>query len=71
VVEVKGLRNPCHQLDDFQVGLTRALLGKDAEGNLIRKAGVMCIVLSGGEIAPGDAVRVELPAQPHRKLDKV
>jgi MOSC domain-containing protein YiiM len=71
VVEVKGLRNPCHQLDDFQAGLTQALLGRDAEGNLVRKAGVMCVVLAGGDIAPGDPVRVELPAHPHRKLDKV
>jgi len=71
VVEVKGLRNPCIQLDDFQVGLTHALLGRDAEGNLVRKAGVMGVVLAGGEIAPGDTVRVELPAEPHRKLDKV
>jgi MOSC domain-containing protein YiiM len=71
VVQVKGLRNPCHQLDDFQKGLTKALLGRDAEGNLVRKAGVMCVVLAGGEIAPGDPVRVELPAGPHRKLDKV
>lgn len=71
VVEIKGLRNPCYQLDDFQVGLTKALLGRDDEGNLVRKAGVMGVVLSGGEIAPGDAVRVELPVEPHRKLDKV
>ena len=61
IVEVKGLRNPCFQLDNFRAGLMAATLDKDADGNLIRKAGIMGIVLAGGEIRPGDAIRVELP----------
>ena len=68
VVEVTGSRNPCIQLDTFQKGLMAATLDKDADGNLIRKTGVMSIVLSDGDVRPGDAVRVELPAMPHRPL---
>jgi MOSC domain-containing protein YiiM len=68
VVEVTGLRNPCSQIDGFQKGLMAATLDKDADGNLIRKAGVMSIVLSDGDVRPGDAVRAELPTTPHRPL---
>src|SRR5258708_25625584 len=71
VVEVTGLRNPCAQLDGIQPGLMAATLGRDAEGNLIRKAGVMSIVLAGGEVRPGDAIRVELPLGPRRRLEPV
>jgi len=71
LVEVTGLRNPCHQLDDFQPGLMAATLGRDAEGGLIRKAGVMAVVLRGGAVAPGDRIVVELPAAPHEPLQPV
>lgn len=71
IVEVKGLRNPCAQLDGLQPGLMAATLDKDADGNLIRKAGVMAIVIASGEVKPGDAIRVELPAGPHVKLAPV
>ncbi len=71
VVEVTGLRNPCAQLDRLQPGLMAAVLGRDEQGNLIRKAGVMGIVLAGGEVRPGDPIRVELPPHPHRPLDPV
>ena len=71
VVEVTGLRNPCHQLDCFQPGLMAAVLGRDAQGELIRKAGVMGVVLAGGEIRPGDPIRVELPPGQHRSLKPV
>jgi MOSC domain-containing protein YiiM len=68
IVEATGLRNPCVQLDGIQPGLMAATLGRDARGNLIRKAGIMAIVLVGGEIRPGDAIRVELPPEPHQPL---
>jgi MOSC domain-containing protein YiiM len=68
VVEITGLRNPCIQLDTFQNGLMAATLDKDADGNLIRKAGIMSIVISQGDVRPGDAIRVELPEMPHRPL---
>ncbi|MBI2767412.1 MAG: MOSC domain-containing protein [Chloroflexi bacterium] len=71
VVEVTGLRNPCAQLDAFQPGLMAAVLDRDERGNLVRKAGVMAIVATGGEVRPGDAVRIELPPGPRRALEPV
>jgi MOSC domain-containing protein YiiM len=71
VLRVTGLRNPCHQLDGYQEGLMRAVLDRDAQGNLVRKAGVMSVVLAGGEVRPGDAITVELPAPRHRRLERV
>ena len=71
VVEITGLRNPCAQLDKLQKGLMAATLDKDADGNLIRKAGIMGIVLSDGEVRPGDAIEVELPPEPHKPLQPV
>jgi MOSC domain-containing protein YiiM len=71
LVEVTGLRNPCYQLDRFRPGLMAAVLGRDADGRLIRKSGVMAIVLESGEVRPGDAIAVELPSMPHRPLEPV
>ncbi|MEO9134584.1 MAG: MOSC domain-containing protein [Jatrophihabitantaceae bacterium] len=71
VVEVTGLRNPCLQLDAHERGLTAAVLDRDAAGELIRKAGVMAIVLSGGEVRAGDRIEVELPDEPHSALQPV
>jgi MOSC domain-containing protein YiiM len=61
VVEVTGLRNPCVQLNRFQDGLMEAVLRREPDGTLVRLAGVMGVVLAGGEVRPGDAVAVELP----------
>ena len=71
VVEITGLRNPCHQLDDFQPGLMAAVLGRDAKGNLARKAGVMGIVIAGGDVRPGDRIAISLPEEPYRPLERV
>ncbi len=71
VVEVTGLRNPCQQINGFQSGLLRQVLGLDENGCVVRKGGVMGVVLAGGEVRPGDAVRVELPPLPHEPLDVV
>jgi MOSC domain-containing protein YiiM len=68
VVELTGLRNPCVQLNRFRPGLMAAVLDRDADGNLIRKSGVMGIVLADGTVRPGDAIRVVLPDTPHRVL---
>jgi MOSC domain-containing protein YiiM len=67
-IEVTGLRNPCSQLDRFQPGLMAAVLGRDDQGRLIRKAGVMGIVLVGGVVRPGDPIRAELPPEPRQPL---
>ena len=71
VVEITGLRNPCAQLDKIQPGLMKATLGQDAQGNLIRKAGIMGVVVAGGLVRQGDAITVELPPAPHHPLDPV
>jgi MOSC domain-containing protein YiiM len=68
VVEITGLRHPCRQLDAFQPGLMAAVLGRDAEGGLVRKSGVMGIVITGGDVTAGDAITVELPAGEQRPL---
>jgi len=68
VIEITGLRNPCRQIDAFAKGLTAAVLGRDELGQLVRKAGVMAIVLKSGEVTIGDAIAVELPAGVHRPL---
>jgi MOSC domain-containing protein YiiM len=71
VVGVTGLRNPCRQLDDFQQGLMEAVLDRGPSGELIRKVGIMGVVLAGGPIRPGDPIGVALPAGPHRRLERV
>ncbi|MGE3956021.1 MAG: MOSC domain-containing protein [Vicinamibacterales bacterium] len=71
VVEVTGLRNPCVQIENFHEGLLTAVLDRDPAGHVHRKAGVMAIVLSGGVVAPGDPIVVELPAGPHVPLEVV
>ena len=71
VVEVTGLRNPCSQLDGLAPGLMKATLDRDEDGELVRKAGVMGVVLAGGEVRPGDPIEVELPAEPHVRLEPV
>jgi MOSC domain-containing protein YiiM len=71
VVEITGLRNPCKQLETIQRGLMAAVLDRDMNGALIRKAGVMAIVLVGGIVRPGDAISVELPPPPHIRLQPI
>ncbi len=71
VVEVTGLRNPCIQLEGIHSGLMEAVLDHDADGNLIRKAGVMAVVVNGGDVRPGDDIDVDLPAPPHLPLAPV
>jgi MOSC domain-containing protein YiiM len=71
VVEVTGLRNPCGQLDGFRPGLRAAVLARDGEGRIVRKAGVMAVVLAGGDVRGGDAIAVELPAGPPEALQVV
>jgi MOSC domain-containing protein YiiM len=71
VVELTGLRNPCVQLERIEPGLMAATLERDEDGRLVRKAGVMGIVLAGGEVRPGDPIHLEPPPEPHRSLEPV
>jgi MOSC domain-containing protein YiiM len=70
-VRITGLRNPCIQLDRFRPGLMAATLDRDADGRLVRKAGVMSIVLAGGDVRPGDAIEALMPPQPWQRLEPV
>ena len=71
VVEVTGLRNPCAQLDGIQPGLMAATLARDAHREVVRKAGVMAVVLVSGDVRPGDPIAIELPPLPHSPLTPV
>jgi MOSC domain-containing protein YiiM len=71
VVAVTGLRNPCLQINGFSDGLLKKVAYADADGQFVRKAGVMGVVLRGGPVRPGDPVAVELPPSPHEALDRV
>ena len=71
VVELTALRNPCFQIDNFQKGMLKAVLYRDEDGNIIRKAGVMGIVLAGGEIRPNNSITIILPPEPHQQLEYI
>ncbi|MCP2331845.1 MOSC domain-containing protein [Actinoalloteichus caeruleus] len=67
-VRVTGLRNPCHQINRFRPGLLGQVIGRDDRGEVVRRAGIMGVVVQGGEIRPGDTITVELPTAPHSPL---
>ncbi|MGW3356533.1 MOSC domain-containing protein [Streptomyces bungoensis] len=71
VVEVTGLRNPCLQIDSFRSGLLKEVVGRDEDGRVVLKAGIMGVVQVGGVVRPGDGIVVELPDGPHRALERV
>jgi MOSC domain-containing protein YiiM len=70
-VEVTGLRNPCVQIDRYRRGLLKEVLRTTDDGSVVRLAGVMGVVLAGGEVRPGEPVRVTLPPAPFRALEPV
>jgi MOSC domain-containing protein YiiM len=71
ILEITGLRNPCVQLDGLEAGLMKAVLGRDPDGNLIRMAGIIGVVIAGGVVQAGNKIHVELPLEPHRALEWV
>ncbi|WJY35774.1 MOSC domain-containing protein [Streptomyces sp. P9-2B-1] len=71
VVEVTGLRNPCLQIDTFQAGLLKQVVGHADDGTVVRKAGIMSVVRTGGVVRPGDVIKAVLPVGPHRRLERV
>lgn len=70
-VLLTGLRNPCVQIDRFQPGLLEQVVRRDADGSVVRRAGVMGVVRRGGEVRPCDPVTVVLPEGPHHRLEPV
>lgn len=71
VVELTGLRNPCVQIDRFRPGLLKQVVATDEDGAVVRKAGVMAVVLAGGVVRPGDRIEVLLPDPPLEALAPV
>jgi MOSC domain-containing protein YiiM len=71
VVRLTGLRNPCAQLNEFQSGLMAAVLDSAADGAIVRKGGVMGVVLCDGIVRPGGQIFVTLPNGAHRPLAPV
>ncbi|WP_375450497.1 MOSC domain-containing protein [uncultured Devosia sp.] len=71
VVEITGLRNPCSQIEAFKPGLLAQLVGRNDAGQVVRKAGIMSIVLVGGDVHEGDSINVDLPPEPHLPLDRI
>lgn len=71
VLEITGLRNPCRQIEKFQPGLLAAVLDKAPDGTIIRKAGIMAIVVHGGLVKPKDAITFQFPGLPHLPLERV
>lgn len=71
VIEITGLRNPCRQIDALAKGLMAATLDKAADGSLIRKCGVMAIVVTGGTVTVGDGVELLSMPKVHHPLEPV
>lgn len=71
LVAITGLRNPCKQIDQFQRGLLSRVAYKEADGTVIRKTGVMGVVVSGGLVHAGDAIDVSLPPGRPIPLERV
>ncbi len=71
LVALTGLRNPCKQIDAFREGLLAQVLGKDEEGRLVRKGGVMGVVLHGGRIEAGDVITISLPPAPFVQMERI
>ncbi len=70
-IEITGLRNPCAQIEQFREGLLSQVVYKDAHGEIVRKAGVMGVVVAGGVVRPGQGIATTLPPLPHKRLERV
>lgn len=64
-------RMDCAQIERFKPGLLAAVLDRGEDGALIRKAGVVGVVVKGGVVRVADNVAVRLPLHPHRSLEPV
>ena len=71
VLGVTGLRNPCRQIDEYAPGLLKLVAYRDTDGLLVRRTGIMSVVIASGQVLPGMQIRVALPPEPHQPLDRV
>lgn len=70
-VRITGLRNPCEQINGLADGLMRQMVSREPDGTVIRRAGVMGVVLVGGVVRAGDPILIELPSGVHAPLQPV
>lgn len=68
VIEITGLRNPCYQINGLAPGLMQAVLDYADRGTLMRKSGVMAVVITGGLVAVGDAIQLQSVPLGHQPL---
>jgi MOSC domain-containing protein YiiM len=71
LVAVTGLRNPCAQIEAFQDGLLQQVSYRDGQGEWVRRAGVMAVVVLGGTVRVGDGIEVRSPPGPPQPLERV
>ena len=71
VIELTGLRNPCFKLNGIAPGLMDAVLEKGPGKSLIRKAGVMAVVVVSGDVAVGDALELVSTPELYEPLQAV
>lgn len=71
LVAVTGLRNPCAQIEAFQPGLLKLVSYRDGAGVLVRRAGIMGVVVLGGVVRIGDDIAIQPPPGPPRPLAPV
>jgi MOSC domain-containing protein YiiM len=71
LVAVTGLRNPCAQIDAFRRGVLKLVLHRDDTGALVRRAGIMGVVVLGGTVGAGDPIEVSGPPGPPAPLERV
>ncbi len=71
ILTLTGLRNPCGQINGFADGLLKKLVYRDEDGETVRIGGAMSVVVRGGEIRPGDEIRVGLPPEPHHAMQRI
>jgi MOSC domain-containing protein YiiM len=71
LVAVTGLRNPCAQIERFRSGLLRHVAFRADDGALVRRAGIVGVVVRGGTVARGDGIEVAAPPGAPRALEPV
>jgi MOSC domain-containing protein YiiM len=70
VIEITGLRSCCIQIENFRPGMLQHMLVKQ-DGKLVRKGGVMGVILEGGVVSVADTIQATLPAEPFEALEVV
>jgi hypothetical protein len=52
IVAVTGVREPCYPMNGLTAGLMKACVARGVNGEVVRKAGIMSIVIAGGIVRP-------------------